>query len=166
MIEKVDGIAFKNMVEYALGNLNTHLETVNKLNVFPVPDGDTGTNMVTTIHKGLMALDDDIKDLQSISKKFARSIVFEARGNSGVIVSQFLKGIAEKFYNSEAIDSALFIEALESGVKYAYSSVLTPVEGTCLPLLRMLQTRLKKNLTAVNRWTMLLLLLLKMQEYL
>ena len=145
MIEKVDGIAFKNMVEYALGNLNTHLETVNKLNVFPVPDGDTGTNMVTTIHKGLMALDDDIKDLQSISKKFARSIVFEARGNSGVIVSQFLKGIAEKFYNSEAIDSALFIEALESGVKYAYSSVLTPVEGTMLTVIKDATNAVKKE---------------------
>lgn len=136
MIEKVDGIAFKTMVEYALGNLNAHLETVNKLNVFPVPDGDTGTNMVTTIHKGLMALDENVSDLQSISKKFARSIVFEARGNSGVIVSQFLKGIAEKFYNSDSINSPLFIEALESGVKYAYSSVLTPVEGTMLTVIK------------------------------
>ena len=90
MIEKVDGVAFKNMVEYALGNLNTHLETVNKLNVFPVPDGDTGTNMVTTIHKGLMALDDDIKDLQSISKKFARSIVFERVLQKNFIILKLL----------------------------------------------------------------------------
>ena len=145
MIEKVDGAVFKSMLEYALGNLNNHLEQVNKLNVFPVPDGDTGTNMVTTIHKGLIALDEGVSDLQSISKKFARSIVFEARGNSGVIVSQFLKGIAEKFCSSDIIDPSLFIEALENGVKYAYSSVLKPVEGTMLTVIKDATQGVKKD---------------------
>ena len=104
------------MVDYAVRNLHMHVKTVNQLNVFPVPDGDTGTNMVTTIHKGLMAVEESLVDLPSVSRKFARSVVFEARGNSGVIVSQFLKGISEKFYDVDVADGKLFIEALEKGV--------------------------------------------------
>jgi len=124
------------MVNYAVRNLNKHVKIVNQLNVFPVPDGDTGTNMVTTIHKGLMAVESSLVDLPSVSRKFARSVVFEARGNSGVIVSQFLKGVSEKFYDVDVADGALFIEALEKGVTYAYSSVATPVEGTMLTVLK------------------------------
>lgn len=124
------------MVDYAVRNLNKHVKIVNQLNVFPVPDGDTGTNMVTTIHKGLLGIGETIVDLPSVSKKFARSVVFEARGNSGVIVSQFLKGMAEKFYDVDAADGALFIEALEKGVQYAYSAVATPVEGTMLTVVK------------------------------
>lgn len=136
MSKKIDGICFKNMVDYAVRNLNKHVKLVNQLNVFPVPDGDTGTNMVTTIHKGLMAVGESIVDLPSVSRKFARSVVFEARGNSGVIVSQFLKGVSEQFYDVDVADGALFIEALEKGVQYAYSSVATPVEGTMLTVVK------------------------------
>ncbi len=136
MSKKLDGIGFKNMVEYAVRNLKKNVKIVNQLNVFPVPDGDTGTNMVTTIHNGLKAVGESIIDLSSVSKKFARSVVFEARGNSGVIVSQFLKGMAEKFYDVDVADGALFIEALEKGVEYAYSSVATPVEGTMLTVIK------------------------------
>jgi len=124
------------MVDYAVRNLNKHVKAVNKLNVFPVPDGDTGTNMVTTIHKGLMGIGEKMVDLPSISRKFARSVVFEARGNSGVIVSQFLKGISEKFYDVDVVDGQLFIAALEKGVEYAYASVATPVEGTMLTVVK------------------------------
>ena len=136
MSKKIDGICFKNMVDYAVRNLNKHVKFVNQLNVFPVPDGDTGTNMVTTIHKGLMAVGESIVDLPSFSKKFARSVVFEARGNSGVIVSQFLKGVSEQFYDVYVADGALFLEALEKGVQYAYSAVATPVEGTMLTVIK------------------------------
>ncbi|MBQ4611970.1 MAG: DAK2 domain-containing protein [Clostridia bacterium] len=136
MSKIIDGIGFKNMVDYAVRNLNKHVKLVNQLNVFPVPDGDTGTNMVTTIHKGLLAIGESIVDLPSVSKKFARSVVFEARGNSGVIVSQFLKGIAEKFCDVDTVDGALFIEALEKGVEYAYSAVAKPVEGTMLTVIK------------------------------
>ena len=92
MIQKIDGLCFKNMVDYGVRNLNLNYKTINQLNVFPVPDGDTGTNMLTTISKGLVQVDNSLADLSAVSKKFAKSIVFEARGNSGVIVSQFLKG--------------------------------------------------------------------------
>ncbi len=124
------------MIDYAVRNLNRHVSFVNQLNVFPVPDGDTGTNMVTTIHKGLLAVGESVVDLPSVSKKFARSVVYEARGNSGVIVSQFLKGISEKIGEVDAADGKVFIEALEKGVEYAYSSVATPVEGTMLTVVK------------------------------
>lgn len=136
MTHTIDGIAFKNMVDYAVRNLNIHCRVVNQLNVFPVPDGDTGTNMVTTIHKGLLAIGENVHDLPSVSRKFAHSVVFEARGNSGVIVSQFFRGVAEKFHNVQTVDGALLIEAFEQGVESAYSSVATPVEGTMLTVLR------------------------------
>ncbi len=136
MTKNIDGVCFKNMVDYAVRNLNKHVNVVNQLNVFPVPDGDTGTNMVTTIHKGLMAVGESIEDLPSVAQKFARTIVFEARGNSGVIVSQFLKGISEQLSKVETADGAVFIEALEKGVGYAYLSVATPVEGTMLTVMK------------------------------
>lgn len=147
MSKKIDGVCFKNMVDYAVRNLNNHVRLVNRLNVFPVPDGDTGTNMVTTIHNGLKAVGESIVDLPSVSRKFARSIVFEARGNSGVIVSQFLKGISERFYDVDAADSAMFIEALEKGVQYAYSSVATPVEGTMLTVMKDATVAVKRDFT-------------------
>ncbi len=136
MRRRIDGECFINMVEYAVRNLNKHVKHVNELNVFPVPDGDTGTNMVTTVHKGLLAVGGSIVDLPSVARKFARSVVFEARGNSGVIVSQFLKGISEGFYEVDAADAETFIAALEKGVKYAYASVATPVEGTMLTVVK------------------------------
>ena len=76
MTRQIDGIAFKNMVDYAVRNLNRHCRTINRLNVFPVPDGDTGTNMVTTIHRGLQAVNQSSEDLPSVSRSFARSVVF------------------------------------------------------------------------------------------
>ena len=136
MTNMIDGVTFKNMVDYAVRNLNKHRKVVNQLNVFPVPDGDTGTNMVTTIHKGLMAVHESLVDLPSVSRKFAHSVVFEARGNSGVIVSQFLKGVAERFYDHDKVDGAVFIHALEKGVESAYAAVATPVEGTMLTVLK------------------------------
>ncbi|MBR5134400.1 MAG: DAK2 domain-containing protein, partial [Clostridia bacterium] len=132
----IDGVGFKNMVDYAVRNLDKHRQVVNRLNVFPVPDGDTGTNMVTTIHRGLLAINESLIDLPSISQKFAHSVVFEARGNSGVIVSQFLKGMSENFYDVDTIDGERFIEALENGVQSAYAAVATPVEGTMLTVIK------------------------------
>lgn len=144
---KIDGLCFKNMVDYAVRNLNKHVKLVNQLNVFPVPDGDTGTNMVTTIHKGLLSIGETVLDLSSFSQKFGRSVVFEARGNSGVIVSQFLKGISEKFSDVDTADGELFIEALEKGVSYAYSSVANPVEGTMLTVMRDATEAVKREYT-------------------
>ncbi len=145
MVHTIDGAGFRNMVDYAVRNLERHCKVINQLNVFPVPDGDTGTNMVTTIHRGLLSINDSLTDLPTFAKKFARAVVFEARGNSGVIVSQFLKGLAEMFDNTDTVDGALFVAALDKGVESAYSSVATPVEGTMLTVLRDATEAVKKE---------------------
>ena len=145
MIQKLDGLCFKNMVDYGVRNLNVNCKAINQLNVFPVPDGDTGTNMLTTISKGLVQVDSSMTDLSVVSKRFARSIVFEARGNSGVILSQFLKGFSETFGETDEADAGLFICALEKGVECAYSAVANPVEGTMLTVVREATAALKDN---------------------
>lgn len=136
MIRKIDGLCFKNMLDYGLRNLNKHQKIINKMNVFPVPDGDTGTNMMTTVQKGLTSVGEAITELSEISRRFAKTVVFEARGNSGVILSQFLKGVSEVFSNVDEADCNVLIRALENGVECAYSAVSTPVEGTMLTVLR------------------------------
>ena len=136
MTKMIDGLCYKNMIDYGIRNLNLHHKLVNQLNVFPVPDGDTGTNMLTTVQRGFGSVGDTLSDLPSVSRKFANSIVFEARGNSGVILSQFFKGVSETFYEVDGADAKLFIEALERGVVCAHSAVANPVEGTMLTVLR------------------------------
>lgn len=136
MIERINGHSYRAMIDYGARNLNKHCKIINDLNVFPVPDGDTGTNMVMTIVKGLNAVGESISDLSSISKKFADSVIYGARGNSGVIVSQFLKGISESFIGVEAADAPLFVKALEKGVECAHEAVATPVEGTMLTVVK------------------------------
>lgn len=148
MTERIDGNCYKGMIDYAMRNLSQHCQIVNELNVFPVPDGDTGTNMVTTIKKGLLVIEESLNDLSDVSKKFANSVVFEARGNSGVIVSQFLKGVSETFFDIENADAAILITAFENGVKSAYSAVANPVEGTMLTVLKEATQAVKSNFSA------------------
>lgn len=136
MLVKINGLCYKNMIQYGVQNLNRHMEIVNKLNVFPVPDGDTGTNMVMTITSGLHSIRDTADDLPSVSKKFANAVVFGARGNSGVIVSQFLKGVSECFAAVDEVDCPMFLKALEHGVALAHSAVSKPVDGTILTVLK------------------------------
>ena len=97
MIERIDGICYKNMIDYGVRNLEIHCDILNGLNVFPVPDGDTGTNLVMTVKNGLKAIEDAGEDIAPVAQKFARAIVFGARGNSGVISSQFFKGSRDFF---------------------------------------------------------------------
>lgn len=136
MIESMNGSCYRNMIDYGVRNLHKYCKVVNHLNVFPVPDGDTGTNMVITIQKGLNSVDTFQEDLSEVSKKLAVSIVFGARGNSGVIVSQFIKGISEVFFDAAAADAALLVKALEHGVECAHEAVAEPVEGTILTVIR------------------------------
>lgn len=136
MIYTISGQRFREMIDYGVRNLNIHRQIVNQLNVFPVPDGDTGTNMVTTIANGLNGVNASAPSLSDVAKGFADAVVFGARGNSGVIVSQFLKGVSETFFGREYADAQLFAAALENGVKCAYTAVATPVEGTILTVVK------------------------------
>ncbi len=135
-MERINGTSYKGMIDYGARNLVKNCDTINQLNVFPVPDGDTGTNMVTTIVKGLQSVEDNIVDLDTVSQRIASSVIFGARGNSGVIVSQFIKGVSEVFIGSETADAALLVAALERGVVCAYDAVATPVEGTMLTVVK------------------------------
>ena len=136
MIYKIDGREYQNLLDYGIRNLVLYCDKVNELNVFPVPDGDTGTNMVRTLQNGYSAIHGLEGELSELSQKFAKAVVFGARGNSGVIVSQFFKGFSECFYDRTDIDCSAFVSALEQGVQSAYGAVSNPVEGTILTVLR------------------------------
>ena len=136
MIKEMNGQQYYDLIDYGIRNLSKHRDRVNELNVFPVPDGDTGTNMLVTLQSGLTAVAMGDKTLSDVCRKFARAVTFGARGNSGVIVSQFFKGLSESFYDADIVNYTQFIEALENGVKCAYHAVPQPVEGTILTVLR------------------------------
>ena len=136
MINKIDGHDYRDLIDYGLRNLALYKNEINTLNVFPVPDGDTGTNMVMTLQNGFATIENDDSDLSSVSKKFARAIVFGARGNSGVIISQFFRGFSECFFEKTEADISDFTEALEKGVECAYKAVSVPTEGTILTVIR------------------------------
>ena len=136
MIKEINGQQYYDLIDYGIRNLSIYKDRVNALNVFPVPDGDTGTNMLVTLQSGLGAVTAEKKELSDVSRKFARAVTFGARGNSGVIVSQFFKGLSELFYDSNLVDYSRFIDALENGVKCAYLAVPQPVEGTILTVIR------------------------------
>lgn len=136
MIYNINGTHFYNLLDYGIRNLAVYKDKVNMLNVFPVPDGDTGTNMLLTLQNGLAAIKDTKLSLGKMAQSFARAIVFGARGNSGVILSQFFRGMSESFYDLETADFCEFASALEHGVDSAYKSVANPVEGTILTVIR------------------------------
>lgn len=136
MIKEMNGQQYYELIDYGVRNLSIYKDRVNALNVFPVPDGDTGTNMLVTLQSGLNAVGEGEKELSSVSRQFAKAVTFGARGNSGVIISQFFKGLSETFYGLEAIDCEQFVLGLENGVQCAYRAVPQPVEGTILTVVR------------------------------
>ncbi len=136
MLLKIDNLIFIDLIENGIKNLDKYRNIVNDLNVFPVPDGDTGTNMVMTLKYGYEAIKNKNANLTEVISSFATGTVFGARGNSGVIVSQFFKGIAEGLKDKEEINCKAFALALGSGVNFAYASVAKPVEGTILTVLK------------------------------
>ena len=136
MILTLDGLCYIELVHSGIQNVEKYRTTLNDLNVFPVPDGDTGTNMVMTLRYGMDAVKGKTGALSELSAQFASYAVFGARGNSGVITSQFFKGLAEGFKGVDVADCEAFTVALESGCKYAYASVSRPVEGTMLTVIK------------------------------
>lgn len=136
MLLKIDNLIFIDLIESGIKNLDKYRNIVNDLNVFPVPDGDTGTNMVMTLKYGYEAIQNKNASLNDVINSFATGTVFGARGNSGVIVSQFFKGIAEGLKDKKEINCRVFALALGSGVNFAYASVAKPVEGTILTVLK------------------------------
>lgn len=136
-IKQLGGYLFAKMMRGGASELRANAEEVNKLNVFPVPDGDTGDNMSMTIESGVASLDNiDTDDLAEVLKVASRGMLLGARGNSGVILSQFFAGMAKGLENVEKADAKKLAHALELGVQQAYTSVMTPTEGTILTVAR------------------------------
>lgn len=133
----IDGQTFIKMVSGGAANLRANASIVNDLNVFPIPDGDTGENMSRTIGGGLSRLDiHDGLTLDKASRMLADGMLMSARGNSGVILSQFFAGIAKGFEGKENADLEDLANALKSGVESAYAAVNKPTEGTILTVAR------------------------------
>lgn len=136
-IKQLGGYLFAKMMRGGASELRANAEEVNKLNVFPVPDGDTGDNMRMTIESGVASLENiDTDDLAEVLKVASRGMLLGARGNSGVILSQFFAGMAKGLENVETADAKKLAHALELGVQQAYGSVMTPTEGTILTVAR------------------------------
>ncbi len=134
-MKELDGIIYKKMLENGLALLANDENRINALNVFPVPDGDTGTNMRLTLEGGINNTP-DTNILSDASKGLSRGMLLGARGNSGVILSQLFKGQCLYFKDKDSVDAVGFAEALEQGYKTAYSAVIHPAEGTILTVAR------------------------------
>ena len=135
----VNGLLFKKMVINGAINLKNDLKEIDDLNVFPVPDGDTGTNMSMTMMSGVRDIQNSESiSISEISKTLSRGLLMGARGNSGVILSQFFRGIYTAMENIKGSAATVneFIDCLVSGYKVAYKAVMTPVEGTILTVMR------------------------------
>ena len=131
----LDGILFARMVNSGAANLKAHAKEINDLNVFPIPDGDTGDNMLLTMMGGVHK-DFDHEALCEAAERVSNGMLLSARGNSGVILSQFFEGIKNGFSGLHSADTKEIGEAFRQGVKQAYSSVMTPTEGTILTVVR------------------------------
>ncbi len=136
-IKVMGGNLLSKMAKGGAMQLRTNAEEVNKLNVFPVPDGDTGDNMRMTIESGVAAIENlETDNLADVMKAFSHGMLLGARGNSGVILSQFFAGTAKGIEGVDQADPAAFGRALQKGVEQAYKSVMTPTEGTILTVAR------------------------------
>ena len=134
---KMDGLVFKTLVINGAENLKLNYQKIDALNVFPVPDGDTGTNMKMTIEAGVNEIRDlKEKNIYEISKRLSRGMLMGARGNSGVILSQLFRGLSNGFQGYDEVDAIKLAKAFEAGVEQAYKAVMKPVEGTILTVAR------------------------------
>ncbi|MCY6356723.1 DAK2 domain-containing protein [Clostridium sp. ZS2-4] len=134
---KIDGYDLRNMMINASNNLENKKEFVNSLNVFPVPDGDTGTNMSMTFRSAVAEIEKlDNNSISEATQKIARGALMGARGNSGVILSQILRGIAKGLDGKCEVDAVTFANSIQEGSKYAYKAVMRPTEGTILTIIK------------------------------
>ena len=142
-MRSIDGQLLKQMLLSAANNLYNHYPEVDALNVFPVPDGDTGMNMNLTLTSGAKEIqnrNDD--DVYTIANLFSRGLLMGARGNSGVITSQIFRGFAKSLKDKKVIKAQDFADAFASGSEIAYKAVMRPVEGTILTVIRESSERL------------------------
>ena len=136
-ISVFDGQDLKKALLAGAASLEEHRETINDLNVFPVPDGDTGSNMSATMQAAMRDIvDSEDTAAGTIAARAARAALFGARGNSGLILSQILRGLAQGLDKKQTFSAPDLALALQEAQRFAYRAVLKPVEGTILSVVR------------------------------
>ena len=139
MVKKIDGMMLKEMFSSGAALLTQNRESVDALNVFPVPDGDTGTNMTQTINSAIKEMNAKrYTSVADVADAVARGALKGARGNSGVILSQILRGFARALVGHEDIDCELLAKMVREGANTAYKAVMKPKEGTILTVIRVI----------------------------
>lgn len=139
MIKTINGATFRKMIVAGASLLEKNKKYVDSLNVFPVPDGDTGTNMFLTMKSAVNEVSKCItNDIDALSDAFAKGALKGARGNSGVITSQIFKGFASEIKKSSEITTKVFAKAMQEGANIAYKAVTKPKEGTILTVIRVM----------------------------
>lgn len=136
-MKKIDGKLFADMIVQGSDSLSNNADFVDSLNVFPVPDGDTGTNMNLSMSSGAGEVKtQNSAHIGEVGKVFSKGLLMGARGNSGVILSQLFRGFSKSIENENEIDAIQFAKAFQAGVNTAYKAVMKPVEGTILTVAR------------------------------
>ena len=136
-MEKINGLVLAEMIDLGSKNLAKNAEKINSLNVFPVPDGDTGTNMNLSMSSGAKETAANVvENIGELGKSFSKGLLMGARGNSGVILSQLFRGMSQYIADKKEIDAKEFAEAIQNGVSIAYKAIIKPVEGTILTVAR------------------------------
>ena len=139
MAKTITGAVFRKMIISGANYLEKNKEYVDSLNVFPVPDGDTGTNMSLTMRSAVKELNMvTSNDLEPLCSAIAKGALKGARGNSGVILSQILKGFTTVLAHEKNITTKAFAKALKEGSNVAYGAVTKPKEGTILTVIRLM----------------------------
>jgi len=136
-IKKIDVVLLERMFKQSNQELKRNIELVNDLNVFPVPDGDTGTNMSLTLQSAIESIDSNKSySIETISKEISKGSLMGARGNSGVILSQIFRGFAKGCEDKEELDAIDLSNAIVKAAEVAYKAVMKPIEGTILTVIR------------------------------
>lgn len=161
----LDGKTYEAMVTNGFKDLKSHYESVNDLNVFPVPDGDTGTNICATLDGGVKAMKKANKAiLGDVVSKCSEGMLLGARGNSGVITSQFFAGIADSLVGLKTANVKQFASALKNGTRVAYKAVPNPVEGTILTVARVGTDYINDHIDEIKDFETLFKLLLEQMK--
>ena len=136
-VKTIDGNEYAKMLYGGAAMLQLHADEINDLNVFPVPDGDTGTNMTSTVMGGLSEIDGkNDENIGKLSGRFAHGVLLGARGNSGVILSQIFAGIGDELSRYEKVGAHELADAYKKGIERSYAAVQNPTEGTILTVFR------------------------------
>ena len=136
-VTEITNLEFGKMVQAAADKLNQQADFINSLNVFPVPDGDTGTNMASSMVSGAKYEREETSDnVGDLSAALAKGLLMGARGNSGVILSQIFRGFAKAAAGKQTLNAQNFVDAYANGAKVAYKAVMKPTEGTILTVVR------------------------------